>query len=146
MALWQFQINIIPYGHKYSKIVSDDLVSWKNIHIPKNIDSLILNVLPLGNSWSENIKIYGNNDSTCIELLYENGHIEEISCRLDLRCLSKAMLTGILNFTKSINGAFLIEDRIVDPEINSVLPYIKNSNAAKFCLNPSEFFEYISEK
>ena len=146
MALWQYEINIIPQGRKYLSASSDEIISWKNINIPKDIDSCISNILPLTSSWSDQIKIYGNHDSTCIEILFENGHMEEILCRLDLRCLSKSMLTDILKFVKSINGEILIEDKIVAPELNYVIPYLKNSNTAKFCSSPFEFFQQITKE
>lgn len=68
-----------------SHFVYSLILSWKQ----DNISSIKIDFLEKQTSWTKDIVQYGNEDETCIQFLYENGSLEEVNCRLDLRSLSK---------------------------------------------------------
>ena len=142
MALWQFDFYIVP--RKRCIIVEDldneDILSWKQ----DEISSIEISFLERKTSWTEDIFQYGELDGTCIEFLYEDRKLEEISCRFDLRALSKNLLKEILDFVGKIDGMIFYEGKIYEPKLDEVVELMKNSKANKFCQNPINFFEELS--
>lgn len=142
MALWQFDFHIVP--RRRCVIVEDlddeDILSWKQ----DEISSIEISFLVRKASWTEDIVQYGELDGTCIEFLYEDRKLEEISCRFDLRVLSKKLLKEILDFAEKIDGMIFYEGKIYAPKLDEVVELIKNSKANKFCQNPINFFEELS--
>ena len=111
MALWQFNCYIVPKQKVVieEKLDDENILSWNmcNIILEK-IDFLEKQV-----SWTEDIVQYGKDNETCIQFLYEDGLVEEISCRFDLRSLSKKMLEQILDYINKIEGMIFYEGNII---------------------------------
>lgn len=131
MAIWQFQCNIIPLRGNINALNFDEIISWQN-----NIT-----FLERKKSWSENIIQYGNIDETCIEFIYGKGALEEINCRLDLRTLSKENLIQILEYIQNIGACFIVENKIYSPDLEKIIPVIKQSKAYQYCKNPLEYIK-----
>lgn len=143
MALWQFDFNIVP--RERCAIVEDlsteDILSWKQ----ENISLVKIDFLEKETSWSKDIVQYGKADETCIQFLYEDEILEEISCRFDLRSLSKKMLKEILEYVKKIEGMIFYEGKIYPPSLGAIIELMKSSKAHKFCQNPINYFEELSK-
>lgn len=139
MALWQFDFYIVPRERCVivENLESKDILSWKQ----NSISLIEIDFLEKTPSWTEDIVQYGKADETCIQFLYEDEALEEISCRFDLRSLSKKMLEKILDYIERINGMVFYEGKIYAPEINEIIELMKNSKANKFCQNPINFFK-----
>ena len=139
MALWQFDFYIVP--RERCVIVEDlgneDILSWKQ----DDISSIEIDFLEKEKSWTKDIVQYGKADETCIQFLYEDKIFEEISCRFDLRSLSKKMLEKILAYIQKIEGMIFYEGKIYYPNIEEIVEIMKKSNANKFCQNPRNYFE-----
>ena len=131
MAVWQFSF----YLTENKDGVEPSVTSI-------NHESLIrvAEILPVGESWLKNLQIYGDIDSTCLVLSYENQELQEISVRLDLRDLSKSVLTNVLSFIKSNKLRILLDNgENMEPTMETILRLIKNSDALKFCAEPSAY-------
>ncbi|WP_073291955.1 hypothetical protein [Anaerosporobacter mobilis] len=143
MALWQFNSYIVPKQKVVieEKLDEENILSWNmcNISLDK-IDFLEKQV-----SWTEDIVQYGKDNETCIQFLYEGGLVEEISCRFDLRSLSKKMLEQILDYINKIEGMIFYEGNIYSPSIEEIVELMKKSKANKFCQNPTNYFEEMSD-
>lgn len=143
MALWQFNCYIVPKQKVVieEKLDDENILSWNmcNIILEK-IDFLEKQV-----SWTEDIVQYGKDNETCIQFLYEDGLVEEISCRFDLRSLSKKMLEQILDYINKIEGMIFYEGNIYSPSIEEIVELMKKSKANKFCQNPTNYFEEMSD-
>ncbi len=139
MALWQFDFYIVPRERCVivENLESKDILSWKQ----NSISLIEIDFLEKTPNWTEDIVQYGKADETCIQFLYEDEALEEISCRFDLRSLSKKMLEKILDYIERINGMVFYEGKIYAPEINGIIELMKNSKANKFCQNPINFFQ-----
>lgn len=144
MALWQFHCYIIPRENRNlnEKSCDEDILSWKKHTIP----TARIDFLEKQTSWTEDIVQYGKDDETCIQFLYEEGLLEEISCRLDLRSLSIKMLEQVMEYINKIEGMILYENKIYFSNINDMVELIKKSNANKFCQNPMNYFDELSKK
>lgn len=142
MALWQFDFYIVP--RERCVIVEDlgneDILSWKQ----NDISSIEIDFLEKQTSWTKDIVQYGKADETCIQFLYEDEVLEEISCRLDLRSLSKKILKEILDYVEKIGGMIFYEGKIYAPKLDEIIELMKSSKANKFCQNPMNFFEELS--
>lgn len=143
MALWQFDFYIVPRERLVivEDLGNEDILSWKQ----DDITSIDIDFLEKETSWTKDIVQYGKADETCIRFLYEDEILEEISCRFDLRSLSKKMLEKILAYIQKIEGMIFYEGKIYYPNIEEIVELMKKSNANKFCQNPGNYFEEFAD-
>lgn len=143
MAIWQFECYIIPKKNADNnvKLEMEDAIFWGK----QDTSIEIIDFLGKQKSWSSKISQYGKDDKTCIEFLYKNEVLEEISCRFDLRSLSKKLLEQILDYVKKIDGLIFYDNKIFPPNIEEIVELMKCSKANKFCQNPIGYFDEISE-
>lgn len=142
MAIWQFQCNIIPTRVNIDRLSRDEMISWKGVFQPPHE----LKFLEQEKSWSKDIIQYGKSDETCIEFMYSDNMLDEISCRLDLRSLTKTNLISLIEYVQEIGAMFLVGDRVYLPKIEDMLEIIKNSRANQYCKNPVEYILSQNEK
>ena len=139
MAIWQVCCNIVPKRENITHLTNDQIISWKDIS-----NSLTeIDFLRSEKSWSKDIIQYGKIDETCIEFIYDEV-LEEISCRFDLRNLTKIELDSIIEYVQTNNALFFAEDHLFTPERNELVQFFKQSEAFKFCTNPSEFIKSLA--
>lgn len=141
MAIWQFYCNIIPAKENIDKLSYDDIISWEGISCPM----ISTNFLQREKSWSANIVQYGKTDETCIEFIYQEDKMEEISCRLDLRTLSKNDLIQIIKYVQDIKACFLVENKVYLPRLEIMIEVMKQSRANQYCKNPLNYFLSINQ-
>ena len=142
MAIWQFQCNIIPARMNIDGLSRDELISWKGVPQPLHK----IKFLEEEKSWSKDIIQYGKLDETCIEFMYVDNILDEISCRLDLRSLTKTNFILLIEYVKEIGAIFLVGDKIYSPQIEEMLEIMKKSRANQFCKNPVEYISSQNEK
>lgn len=94
MAIWQYQFYMVPEEELDSYFRNEDLISyedlseiewWKYRQLDITSFDTFISLLPKKKSWSKDIIIFGDDDSSCIEILLEKNRIVEISIRVDLR-------------------------------------------------------------
>ncbi len=141
MAIWQFYCNIIPTRENIDKLSYDDIISWEGISCPM----ISTDFLQREKSWSANIVQYGKTDETCIEFIYQEDKLEEISCRLDLRTLSKNDLIQIIKYVQDIKACFLVENKVYLPRLEIMIEVMKQSRANQYCKNPLNYFLSINQ-
>lgn len=154
MALWQFNFYMLK---KENMKFYDELKPWAS---DANNESLLLwgkqelnmysinkisKLLPLEKSWSNTIEQFGNIDSTCLEILYQESDECEISFRLDLRNLSRKILLEILEFIDSHHAGIVYDNKCYQLDESILNHLIENSNAKKFCKNSYEFLQNIKK-
>lgn len=143
MALCQFDFYIVSREKcaMADELEGQDILSWKQAEIP----SLEIDFLEKETSWTKDIVQFGKIDETCIQFLYEDGILEEIMCRFDLRSLSKKLLKEILDYVEKIKGMIFYEGKIYFPRLVEIIELMKNSKANKFCQDSMHFFEELLE-
>ncbi|XHR97340.1 hypothetical protein ACFJIV_12185 [Mucilaginibacter sp. UC70_90] len=116
MAIWQYTIEMIP--KEDLDIIGDNIGTeaynkfnfWQaGGGYTSEYFTPITKLLPMGESWSKNIKLYGNEDSTCIKLIVENNKIAEVIIRLDFRNDYSKLLSEIVEFC-SFNSLLLLDE------------------------------------
>ena len=101
----------------------------------------ISEVLHLQKSKLNDTIVYGNSDRTCIEIFIFEGHIDEITVKLDLRNITKKEVSAIIEFCLANNFLFLYKNKSFYPTIENLSSLIFKSSAKKFIDNPIGFFE-----
>ncbi len=144
MAIWQFEYMIIPKGRQLQDYTKEQIISWKNVEILKDSIIKLSQILSRKESWSSEIHQYGDKNSSCMKLIYEDNCLEEIGCRFDLRDLTKGMLILVIEWINEIRGEILYEDYIYQADIDTLVVLMKNSRAAKFCGDPQDYIKQIS--
>ena len=98
MAVWQFGIyfiasavvetrRIVP-GMTVSPAEHELFTEWGNSTLPSEELYTLRMLLPTGQSWSKDLEVLGDLESTCVTFHKENHSINSIYARLDLRTLS----------------------------------------------------------
>lgn len=135
MALWQVSFYLI----ETENVDFDDITLWKK---QVSVDSLNISFLERNLSWNASIIQYGKSDETCIEIMInDNGQIEEISVKLDLRSVTKTLLYDLLDFIGSLGTQLYYNGNTYSADINSLRLIIRTSDAFRFCSSPKEYFE-----
>lgn len=143
MAIWQFEYIIIPRGRRKEEYLEERLISWEGIEISVSAIEKLSRMLLQEKSWTKDIEQYGSIEGTCIEFLYEDNYIVEINGRLDLRNLSKVMLTEIVAYINMIKGDILYQNNIYEAQLDIMIELLKGSQQAKFCSNPKEYLKTL---
>ena len=147
MALWQIEFIIIPRekiieNTNVEEINSADL--WNGYKIKECSINQVEQVLKRNKSWSEDIVQLGYTSETVIEIMYDNDRIEEITCRLDLRNITKEIVETILNFIDINNLAVIVNNKIYTNLTKGIIiDIINESDAYKFIKNPEKFLEEL---
>ncbi len=134
MAIWQVSFNVVD---KDKKINDEDIFYWDK----EPINAYDITFLKKCDSWTNDIKQYGDLQETCIELLEEKGRIVEVSVRLDLRTLTKDLLIHILDYVNGLNANIYYQNEILIPSTNNIIKILKNSDAYKYCDNQLKYFD-----
>lgn len=140
MALWHYTFYILPKKGieiKQIKIESlkrnsgdfQDHLFWEAIPTDKSFFNEIRKVLAKGKSWSNYIDLYGEEESNCLEVLYDdNNVVESVSFRVDFRGEYIQIVNDLIAFC--ISKGLLI----IDEDLNLVPP---DSEALKKCIDLS---------
>lgn len=158
MAIWQFDFSVVPESESVLERFSDNNIdnelsdiddprSWNGYCLSQASLDKISEIFQPTKSWSDNIKQFGSLDETCIELLYENDILLEISVRLDLRKLSQDILSAVIDFVRENKALILTRQGVIlRPLEEDVIIEIKKSDACSFINNPQEFLSSLNRK
>ncbi len=140
MALWQNTFFILPS----ESIVNsesfrldedncfDDSVFWGKMKIDSSVFDNIELLLPKAKSWSNDLSIYGNENSHRLDVLCEKEHVVSVSFRIDFTSDYEYILRGIIEFC--ILKAFIILNEhlnIVPLNFEAIKNIIDNSLQVK---------------
>ena len=134
MAIWQVSFNAIDKDKKNN---DEDIFYWNK----EPINVYDITFLKKCDSWTNDIKQYGDLQETCIELLEENGRIVEVSVRLDLRTQTRDLLIHILDYINRLDANIYYQKEILIPSMDNIKKIIMASDAYKYCHNPLNYFD-----
>ena len=158
MAIFQFTVVLIPskwvsniendFASLYTEEGYDVSEAWKQFQPTEEVAPLLSRILPEGKGWSRNQKVWGNEESSDIQVWYENGIIESISIRLDLRNEISSLLAKVVNLANELNCDLFIPggEIIIKPNIFELNKAASESNAAKFLKYPEGFLDGIGSE
>lgn len=121
MALWQYKFRIIPspsrmFGSEdnsdkpLGERSVDEETLWNQARISVDVFDSIKTVLPKADSWNDTHLIYGDLETTCLELGNKNGVIEYASVRVDFRTDFMEVLKALIPVLESNELTLLDEN------------------------------------
>ncbi len=151
MAIWQYTFHVLPmesvealssdYQFEKTKDGFDDEPYWKFNPVNRDFFESVQNVLPKSKSWSNEIDLYGDQESNCFEVFFqEENEVISVSFRIDFRENYKEVLSYIIEFCFCNELVLLDEDlTIVFWNYKQVQNIIRNSSQVKKYNKLSEY-------
>lgn len=120
MAIWQYKLFVLPEEEVSSYFSSETSITdealneiewWKYRQSEIICFDSIKELLSPKKSWSNSIILFGDVDSSCLEVLIESEKIVEVSIRIDLRANYRNIIVGICEFCQQ-NSLMLLNYRL----------------------------------
>ena len=155
MAAWQFQIRLLPQavaateglfpGGELAEAQRESIAWWDKSILGSDALKRLREVLPPGKTWSKELEVFGDLETTCVTILREEGRPIEVSARLDLRSLSQETMDAVLDFAQRLN-CFLVTDgnTILKPAAAGLAIEIEMSPAYRFVKDPRGFLSDLA--
>jgi hypothetical protein len=149
MSIWHFKVSPIPekalcakYGdlpHVIATDLAEDSSLWSDIE-PLRIERLLNAILPEANSWSDSMRIWGDENSDSAWICYmdeKKERVEWVDMRIDVRNLSRPFVAAICMLAKELECVLLTDQHeIVPPNEGALLAAIDSSIAKGFLKDP----------
>lgn len=98
------------------------------------------NVLGKSPAWSTEVDIWGDESSTCLKMIQEDGRVVEIIFRVDLRNVQEADLVRLLDGFRQAHVILIDEGgRRCEPTLPSVRDALAASAAWSYVQDPGAF-------
>lgn len=120
MAIWQYKLFVLPEEEVSSYFSSETSITdealneiewWKYRQSEIICFDSIKELLSPKKSWSNSIILFGDVDSSCLEVLIESEKIVEVSIRIDLRANYRNIIVAICEFCQQ-NSLMLLNYRL----------------------------------
>ncbi|MBD1432703.1 hypothetical protein H8B06_07705 [Sphingobacterium sp. DN00404] len=124
MAIWQYTFLVLPKdgvqvlststNNGLGKTIDgfEDDRYWKYSTIKRDLFNAVGHILPKSKSWSNEIDLYGNQDSNCFEVFFDKEDtIQSVSFRIDFKDNYRSILQGILEFCRH-NGLIVLDESL----------------------------------
>jgi hypothetical protein len=125
MALWQVGYFIVPSDalefmgtfNETNHHAFDDSVFWANSKMTPNEFSSIGSILPIGDSWSDDITLYGDEESHRVQVHVQAGKIQSVTARIDFTRPYEQVLEGLIEFLIH-KGLILLDENLQSISLN----------------------------
>ena len=108
--------------------------------LPEDYRERFATVLPLGQSWTSDIELWGAMESDRIDVLREPGTVPEVFCRFDLREWKPDLYRRFVECMNGIGGSLHTEEGVaVTLEQTAFEQALRSSAAARFVADPAAF-------
>jgi len=126
MAIWQYRFTLIPknsisnvsFNPQFDEdgLFRDD-VYW--LGFPTSFDFFhdVEKIIPKTKSWSNDLLLFGSEESNCLEVYRENGYVTSVSLRVDFTSDYEVFLRMIIEFI-FLKGLILLDEGNNVLEIN----------------------------
>ena len=139
MAIWQVCFRLICIGNYNDDLLQKCVLKEESI-------SMLSEELPCEKSWSDDIRLFGKTDSTCVEIFYDNEAIDDILVRIDIRQVCEKQILTILRFATANKLQILCNEEKMEPSWNAILKIIRSSNAYQYLSDPEEFLRKMGQR
>jgi len=156
MAIWQFVVGLVPAqwseikGNGPHQLIDGDgcmdlSVSWRPYQPHAGFISLISEILPESVSWHEDLKLWGDQTQSDIQVFYEGSKVDSVMVRIDTRTDTARICTSVVKLAQALKcSLYLAEARlIIIPDAYDLSEAIACSTAARFSAGPREFIRRL---
>jgi len=157
MAIWQFTVGLIPQAwaaleRNGPEILYDDegcndmSTAWKQNQPSASQIDLIAEGLPPMESWSKEIRIWGDQTRSDIQISYDGTAVEPVTVRIHTREDPFHICSKIVDLARALDCSFFLPSTrsIIRADITLLSDAVHNSRAARFSAAPREFIEQLS--
>lgn len=150
MAIWQYKLHLLPkqnlqkiFGSIPDSLredIAEEPLWWKDVILPEAIEISLDALLSPAISWSDEIRMWGDEDSNHASICYDNAHkIEWIEFRVDARKKDNVyFIDQIYEFSKKYDCILMTFDHRIISNKKTILEDFNNSTACLFLTNPTE--------
>ena len=167
MAVWQYRGELIPelwLIAKHGKIPEaldnyittedtnldaiEDSHCWRDIDVPDDLLQRVSAIMPQRTSWTNDAFMFGDDQTSDFEIWYDQGEVDAIYFRWDLREPDLEVLNQMISLAKSLGAHIVSGDRatVIEPDFYAVLNDVQKSNAYRFCKDPKAFLTELGRK
>ncbi|MES2325533.1 MAG: hypothetical protein V4633_25060 [Pseudomonadota bacterium] len=158
MAAWQFALQLVPTawvaqeGNGVDALCDEDgfdtYHAWLEHQPRSGFATLFESLLPEAPSWSAAVRVWGDEKRTDVYLSYENGFVESIRIRIDVRENTPAVRDKVVAIAKALNCVFFFpgERAIVAPNERTLGEAIGRSRAAQFVNDPHCYLAHPADR
>ncbi|KQV44886.1 hypothetical protein ASD07_20305 [Duganella sp. Root336D2] len=157
MAIWQFLVALIPRqwaerdGNSPEMLYdgegyNDTSSAWQNNQPNVNLAELISGILPPAESWSDSLRIWGDERRSDIQVGYEGDNVESVMVRIDAREDTAHLCSRVIELASVLDCVlfFPAERAIIALDLAALSGAVQKSRAARFAAAPHEFIEQLS--
>ena len=154
MAIWQFDVLIAPRGRTRALLPSDsdqlprevlesaDL--WEGRQLPPGYERQLEAILPWAPSWDPEWKLFGSEEGTRVDVITEDGAVQEVRLRVDARSLEPEVLERLVGFVSSIDCVLITPvGRVIEPDAMALWVELELSPAQAFVRDPIGFLDRL---
>lgn len=149
MALWQFELDLVPASAANVAGVAAARMSHEQLD-PIRLDlsgadaevllARLEALLPEKKSWSANLRIWGDEKTDDIQVWLDNEAIGGVHFRLDVSNLSLPLVGGICSIARHFDCVLAtLDGAIVQPSREAVIRMILQSRAMQFVRDPHSY-------
>jgi hypothetical protein len=146
MAAWQVDFYLVPraaIGAAATILTPSELDSadwWAVAAFPSDYHRRLDVVASRGESWTAQIETWGREDGNRIDVALEDGRVQSVIVRVDVRRLDSRFGAALIDFVRKL-GALLVrrDGLIVEPTIAAYAGALRSSNAWRFANDPTAF-------
>ena len=152
MATWQYDLLLIPrlkllkqYGSIPLQMRAEDYEQqewWIDVSVPDDLEIRLSDICKPLSSWSDSARSWGAEDGNRIDVCYSDGHLREMSVRIDLRQRIAPFLQQILELASSLDCVFCsYGGEVFEPDREVAVRNIARSPAFRFVVDPQQFLD-----
>lgn len=158
MALWQFELELLPraWFTKTGEPIDvlfrngnyDASIAWRDHQPTSDIQSRMSGVLPARKSWSNELKLWGDEKGSDIQVWYENNLVESMGIRVDVRGKVVPLLIKIVDLANALDCVFLLPEKksLIRSNIFELKKALSQSDAFSFVEDPQQFIARIESE
>ncbi len=158
MALWQFDVRVVPRAAlenatgdvpltmSQSEYLNKDH-DWSEYGTLEGLAETLSETLKTRKTWSADIKGWGEEDGDRVDIYYHSNVPESWSVRFDMRSLDHPFTIKIVDLAADYNAVFVTQERyVISPSYSKLLARMQRSSSFKFVENPEKFFNQIDKQ
>lgn len=152
MAIWQFTVGLVPRtwaeaaGSHPAMLYDADgyldmSIAWRNEQLHVDIDDVLSRVWPRAASWSDEIRIWGDETTSDVQVCYAGTAVESVQVRIDARNSTSELCSKIVRLARAMDCHLFLpgERSIIGADEAALSNAIYRSTAARYSADPDAF-------
>jgi hypothetical protein len=124
----------------------DTSMAWRENQPSANLIALISQILPPTESWNNEVRIWGDQTKSDIQVSYNGSTVESVMARIDARDDTLPICSKIVELARALDCCFFLPAArsIIMADVTVLSIAVQNSVTARFAAAPREFIEQLN--